>query len=146
MKQLKVIYIAGPYRAPTEWLVMQNICRAEDAALFVWQNGGVALCPHKNSAHFGGALNESTDDVWLRGGLELMHRCDAVWLIHGWQDSSGSCAEKAQAMRWQMPILESEDDVLKFLGYKKSVLTSISSQGTVTDVSDNDLYAFPIHF
>ena len=61
---MKIIYIAGKYRAKTEWEVVQNIRAAEDAAIFVWQHGAAALCPHKNTAMFGG-IPGCPDNVWL---------------------------------------------------------------------------------
>ncbi len=109
---LKVIYIAGPYRADAEWQVVQNIRRAEEAALFVWRCGGVALCPHKNTALFGGAC---PDDVWLRGDLELLSRCDAVYAIGRWDLSMGALQEVGFAQRKGMPVLYTEEDVQEFL-------------------------------
>src|SRR4051812_24706808 len=47
--RMKLIYIAGPYRAATEWQVVQNIRRAEALALAVWQSGAACICPHKNT-------------------------------------------------------------------------------------------------
>lgn len=70
-----LVYIAGPYRAPTEWEVLGNIRRAEEVALRVWKAGAACICPHKNTAFFGGA---APDDVWLTGDLEMVRRCDAV--------------------------------------------------------------------
>lgn len=109
---LKVIYIAGPYRADTEWGVVQNIRKAEQAALFVWRCGGVALCPHKNTALFGGAL---PDDVWLRGDLELLSRCDAVWMVGEWGESAGAQAELRYAFEHGIPVLYDEEQVQTWL-------------------------------
>lgn len=110
--RLKVIYIAGPYRADTEWGVVQNIRKAEEAALFVWRCGGVALCPHKNTALFGGAC---PDDVWLRGDLELLSRCDAVWMIGEWGESAGAQAEVQYAFEYGIPVLYDEEQVQAWL-------------------------------
>ena len=37
---MKVVYVAGPYRASTEYQVLQNIRKAEEVALHVWRAGG----------------------------------------------------------------------------------------------------------
>lgn len=100
---MKVVYIAGPYRATTERGVAENIRRAGDAALSVWKAGMVALCPHMNTAFFGGAC---ADEVWLLGDLELMRRCDAVLLVEGWERSSGTKAEVNLAKREGTPVFE----------------------------------------
>jgi len=113
--RLRVIYIAGPYRSKTEYGVRTNIRNAEQHALFVWANGGVALCPQKNTAGFGGAIGNS-EHIWLDGDLELIRRCDAVYIIPGWEESKGTKAEIDFAHNIGIPVLESRDDVLKFLG------------------------------
>ncbi len=114
--RLKVIYISGPYRDPRgEYYVRQNIRNAEDEALFVWANGGVALAPHKNTAGLGGALGPC-EDIWLSGDLELLYRCDAIYLIDGWERSSGALAEFEAAREVGLPVLASQDEVLQFLG------------------------------
>jgi nucleoside 2-deoxyribosyltransferase len=97
----KVIYIAGPYRAANEWGVNCNIRAAEAAALAVWRLGEVALCPHKNTAFFGGAADDS---LWLAGDLVLLARCDAVLLVEGWETSSGTIDEVIFAINRRIPV------------------------------------------
>jgi hypothetical protein len=87
---MKVIFISGAYRHKTEWQLEEHIRKAEDAALRLWQLGWVVICPHKNTAHFGGACD---DKVWLEGDLELLRRSDAIYLLSRWQQSVGACAE-----------------------------------------------------
>ena len=99
--RLKVIYILGKYRAATEWGVEQNIQAAEQAALYVWQLGGVALCPHKNTAHFGGAC---PDETWLAGYLEMLRRCDAAYAMVDWRESKGATAEVELAESLGLPV------------------------------------------
>ena len=114
-KKYQVIYIAGPYRDDRgEYYVRQNIRRAEAAALSVWQNGGVAICPHKNSSGLNGALGIQ-DDVWLYGYLELLRRSDAIWLLESWQNSQGATMEMEFARRNDIPLFYTERDVIEFL-------------------------------
>ena len=113
MDHLPVIYIAGKYRdARGEWYVEQNIRAAEKEALFVWGIGGVALCPHKNTAFFGGACD---DFVWLMGDLELLSRCDAVYAIDGYRESKGAVQEVEYAKNDNMPVFYSRDEVQAFI-------------------------------
>ena len=111
---MKVIYIAGPYRNKSEYEVSENIRIAGWYALHVWKLGGVALCPHKNTAFFGGAHNIS-DDVWLRGDLELLNRCDAIYVTSTWQDSSGAKAEVQFALDHNIPVLYSFIELIEYL-------------------------------
>lgn len=111
---MKVIYIAGPYRAPSEWEVRMNIREAEHHALMVWQYGAVALCPHKNTAGFGGAPG-CIDDTWLQGDLELLKRCDALWAITGWRDSTGATREVEYAREHHIHCLFSIQEMIDFI-------------------------------
>ncbi len=80
---MKVIYVAGPFRGPNAWAIEQNIRRAEEIALVLWQTGKCAvICPHTNTRFYQGAAD---DQVWLDGDLELLRRSDAVCVVPGWK-------------------------------------------------------------
>lgn len=114
---MKLIYIAGPYRANCEYEVKRNIDEAEKAALWVWGHGGAAICPHKNTAFLGGALGIE-DKTWLVGDLEILKRCDAVYAMAGWRRSQGATAEVEFARRQGIPVFEQlshEGLLLEFL-------------------------------
>ena len=102
MTNKKIIYIAGSYRADTEWGVKQNIDKAEAVALKYWKKGYAVYCPHKNCGFFGGAC---PDSVWLEGGIEFLSRCDCIVMMIGWEKSSGSRAEHKFAIDNGMTIL-----------------------------------------
>ena len=68
---MKIVYVAGPYRGPTESDVVRNIRNAEAVAQRIWQGNHPALCPHKNTALFGGLC---PDEVWLKGDLEMLRQ------------------------------------------------------------------------
>jgi len=104
----KVVYIAGPHRAANEWGVNLNIRAAEEAALAVWRLGEIALCPHKNTAFFGGAADDS---LWLAGDLMLLARSDAVLLVDGWENSSGTIEEVLFAIEHRIPVFTSINSV-----------------------------------
>ena len=99
---MKVLYIAGPYRAQTEWELERNIRHAEEVALIGWQLGYAVFCPHKNTAHFGGSCS---DDVWLDGTMEFLRRSDAVCMLSTWQASVGARAELEEARRLGLDII-----------------------------------------
>jgi hypothetical protein len=98
---MKVIYIAGRFRGKTAWDVEQNIRRAEDVAFNVACLGAMPLCPHTNTRFFDGTL---TAEFWLSGTMELMKRCDAVFLVSGYEDSEGSKEEVVKALELNMPV------------------------------------------
>jgi hypothetical protein len=115
---MKIVYIAGPYRGISEHAVRMNIRRAEEEALFVWSEGGAAMCPHKNTAGFGGAYG-IPDETWLAGDLELLARCDAIYPIQEWMYSSGAKVEVQFAREHGIKILYGRDDVRKYLRENK---------------------------
>lgn len=103
--EMKVLYVAGPYRAKTEYQVLQNIREAEAIAVELWKMGFAVICPHKNTAFLGGA-KDMPDSVWLRGDLEIIERCDAIVLSPRWRTSTGTIAEKEHAQKLGIPVLE----------------------------------------
>src|SRR4051794_21675202 len=110
---MKLVYLAGPYRAATEWELIQNIRNAEGLALQVWQSGAACICPHKNTALFGGAADDS---VWLEGDLEMMRRCDAVLCTDDWQRSVGAIEEVRVAKEVGIPVFETIAQLQAWLG------------------------------
>ena len=98
---MRVIYIAGPYRAATPYQVERNIRKAEAMMLLVCELGYAALCPHTMTRYLDGTF---TDEYWLEATLELMRRCDAVVCCNGWENSEGTCGEIAEAERLGLPV------------------------------------------
>jgi nucleoside 2-deoxyribosyltransferase len=106
-RKVKLAYVAGPYRARGEWAVHQNIQRASEIALELWQMGFAVICPHRNTAFFGGA---APDDVWLKGDLEMLSRCDLMVLVPNWDLSSGTQEEIKFAEARNIPIYRWPDE------------------------------------
>ena len=102
MQFIKVVYVAGAFRAKTQWAIMQNVRKAEDASLKLWKLGYAVICPHTMTQHF---QNECQDEVWLKGCLELLTRADAIYLVDGWEKSEGSLAELKLAQEIGLAIL-----------------------------------------
>ena len=115
---MKVIYIAGPYRAPTAWGIALNVRSAERVGLEVARAGAMPLIPHANTAHFHG---ECTDELWVDGTLEMLRRCDAAVFLPGWHHSTGSCGEWAECDRRHMPRLDLERDRLDWPEQKQAI-------------------------
>lgn len=103
---MKLAYIAGPYRAKTEFDVHRNIQLAERAAARAWRSGYAVICPHKNSAYMGGCVD---DAVILEGDLEMMRRCDVVILVGEWFRSEGARAEAWEATNRGMDICDYDE-------------------------------------
>lgn len=101
MRPIKLVYVAGPYRAKTPWEVEQNVRHAEDLALYINQMGALAISPHCMARFFD---RQCTDEFWIEGFAELLRRCDAVIFLIGWEDSEGSKYEHEKAAEWGIPV------------------------------------------
>jgi hypothetical protein len=108
-----LIYVAGPYRAPTTWGIHCNIHKARVWGAELAKLGAYPVIPHSNTAHFDGIAD---DNFWLDGTMQLLHRCDAAIFIEGWRDSSGARAEMERALSVQMPVFEVDAPSHKSLG------------------------------
>ena len=98
----KLIYIAGPYRGATINETVHNIQRAREAAEAVAKAGHYFFCPHLNSALVDGLM---PDSFWLDMDLELLRRCDAIYMMHGWESSAGARKERVVAEGWGKEII-----------------------------------------
>jgi hypothetical protein len=104
VKGVPVLYVAGPYRDRRgEFYVRVNIRLAERVALKLWRLGAAVICPHKNTAGFGGVADDS---VLLLGDIAMLELCHAVVLIPRWRQSSGACAEYEHAVARGIPTFE----------------------------------------
>jgi len=107
---MKVAYVYGPYRPRGIWkhvpilrwlIIARNIRRARKLAIRLWRLGYAVICPHSNTAFFDG---QCADEVWLKGDLELLKRCNIAVGMHGWGDSEGATAEHLCCLEQHIPI------------------------------------------
>lgn len=115
---MKLIYVAGPYRAKTPYAMLLNIQRAQYAAMEVWETGNAALCPHLNSAFFDGLVD---DKNFLDGTMMMMERCDAVLVMEGYDSSEGTKAEINYAKELAIPVFSSLEELIDYKWYEQSV-------------------------
>jgi len=99
---MKLLFISGPYRAPTIEGIKNNIQGAARWAAEYWKKGYAVICPHMNTALFDGIC---PDEVWLAGDLEILRRCDVLFAMPGWEKSEGARAEVAEAIRLGLEII-----------------------------------------
>lgn len=109
---MKVVYVAGPYRADTTWQIECNTRAAEQLALQVWQAGAAAICPHSNSRFFQGS---APDEAFVDGYLEVLRRCDAMLLVVDDKASAGTQGEIAEAKKRGIPIFTSVEQLRRWL-------------------------------
>jgi hypothetical protein len=92
----EVIFISGAYRAKTINDTFANIMHARNAAIRLWSMNFIVICPHLNSFLMDGICDDS---IWLEGDLEILKRCDAIYMLDGWEDSEGARKELGLAIK-----------------------------------------------
>jgi len=96
--------------------VVQNIRKAEKLARKVWLAGHAAICPHLNTAHWGGDL---TWEDFLLGDLAIISRCDAMLVVPGWINSKGTYTEIGFAEQNNIPVFYSLGELLNDERFEK---------------------------
>jgi len=94
---MRLIYIAGRYRGKTEHEVHNNIQTADwyGAELTRKYPKYFFVIPHKNTAGYGGL---QPDHYFLTGTLEILKRCDGIYMLPFWTESEGARQEYEYAM------------------------------------------------
>jgi len=111
-KRQIVVYISGKYSGDVE----ANISVAREKAIQLWDAGYVALCPHLNTAHF----NENgpcTYDDFIEGDLQLLSRCDVIYMLEGWDESKGAKIERDFAMMNGIHICYNDKELQEYYEY-----------------------------
>ncbi|AHF74807.1 hypothetical protein SOPEG_3573 [Candidatus Sodalis pierantonius str. SOPE] len=86
--QAKVIYIAGPMTGKPDF----SRTTFSLAAVRLSAQGAIPL----NPAMLPGGLSEAD---YMRIGLAMLQCAEGIYLLDGWQDSVGACAEVALAKK-----------------------------------------------
>lgn len=98
---MRIVYVAGPFTSTDSWTREQNTRKAEDLGFLVAQAGAMPLIPHANTRFFDGL---KTPEFWYEGTLELLRRCDAIAIVHGFETSKGTKREIEEAGKLSVPI------------------------------------------
>ena len=97
---MKMLYIAGKYRANSREGVEQNIRVAAKYAEKYWKLGYAVICPHTNTWTM-----EGEEKTFLRGDIEFLMKCDVIVMLPDWVESAGSRAEHEVAIRCHLQII-----------------------------------------
>jgi hypothetical protein len=108
---MRIVYIAGRYSGNTLDEVARNIDEARTVALMLAERRIPFLCTILQTAHFDSLLAESDPGYgyWIQCSLEVVKRCDAVFLVPNWQQSNGARKEVEYARAYGIPAFEDID-------------------------------------
>jgi hypothetical protein len=105
---LKKIYIAGPYSSDNVLGVLRNMRRGMRLATKVFKAGFAPFCPHLDY-HFTLQAEENNDFTvgdYYNYSMAWLEVSDAVLLLPGWRDSTGTKAEVDRAYELNIPVFE----------------------------------------
>ena len=108
---IKLIYVAGPYRTSDPIEKDLNISAARYIGHKIAKLGLYPVMPTVNTAYFDAV---GDDEFWLDATLELMRRCDAVYVVDGSHESEGVSGEVEEAESLGMPVFYSILDLFEY--------------------------------
>lgn len=113
VKPTKLVYVACSYRTEDPIERELNIKAAQHAGYKLAKAGFYPVMPTVNTAYFD---RIGTDNFWLSATLELMKRCDVVYVVDGSHESSGVKGEIAEAKVIGMPVYIRMEDLIEIEG------------------------------
>ena len=107
---MKIAFISGPFTHEDEIHgIKENINEASKVALKYWRKGYAVICPHKNTSDFQHAKDIS-HEVWYKGDLDILRRCDVIIMVGRWGVSEGAVREHELAKEIGLEIIYDRRD------------------------------------
>jgi len=103
MKKRKLVYVAGKYSAPTDEEIKRNVEHAAKVGLDLIRMGFDVIIPHKNTDGF--HKEDIPYERWMELSLNILSRCDAIYMLKGWRESKGAKKEYEFACNLKLEIL-----------------------------------------
>lgn len=111
---MKLIYIAGPFSGASPEDIELNIASARQCGKLLARKGWMPVIPHANTAGFDTMCPGITYEFWIAGTMELLKRCDAIFMAPGWESSKGARGEREAALDHPMPVFYETSQVPDF--------------------------------
>jgi hypothetical protein len=103
----KLIYVAGPYSGDVE----RNIKRAEEVSIRLIRQGYDVITPHKNTAGYERYEDENINyETWMELSLNILSRCDAIYIMKGSEQSKGTQKEIEFAKQHNIEIINEKEN------------------------------------
>jgi Domain of unknown function (DUF4406) len=113
---MKIVYIAGPYSGANMFEVELNVRQSKRVALQLAQWKIPFFSPVIHTAHFETYLGQLDPgyQYWIDITLEMLKRCDALFMCPGWEQSRGATGEYNFARESKMPVFSEYDELLEW--------------------------------
>ncbi len=102
---IPLLYVAGPYSANETYSEQDHIKRAEQASIQLIKQGFHVITPHKNTDGYEKYEDGNiTFDTWIEMDLNILKRCDGIYLFGEYKKSRGSMIELNCALENNIPV------------------------------------------
>jgi hypothetical protein len=103
-KRKIIVYVSGAYYGKDSGQsIKSNVELAKQAAIELWERGYGVICPHTNS-HFTKEECNCNYDDYLVSYLEIVKRCNVVFMLDNWKESNGASTERQIALENDIPV------------------------------------------
>lgn len=135
---MKLIYISGPLSPKTYegHEVFPTILRNVRRAMIAWWNivyisldergnpRAAPICPHltfylyqEQPPYMSNYIKNNY--FWYTMDLAIIERCDAVYMLDGWENSKGATLEKNHAEKHGIPVFTNLEDLARYFRWIK---------------------------
>lgn len=101
LKEREICYISGKYSSSTSEETQGYVDHANDAGIRLLREGRVPIIPHVNFHFF---PKDITYKQFMLADIEIMKRCDSLYMLNNFEDSRGAKIELWLAKRWNKKI------------------------------------------
>ena len=102
-----LLYVAGPYSANGIYTEQDHIYQAEQVSIQLIKQGFHVITPHKNTDGYEKYEDDKiTFDTWIKMDINILKRCDGIYLFGDFEKSRGAMIELKYARKHTMPIFK----------------------------------------
>ncbi len=102
---IPLLYVAGPYSANGIYTEQDHIYQAEQVSIQLIKQGFHVITPHKNTDGYEKYEDDNiTFDTWIEMDLNILKRCDGIYLFGDYQNSKGAMIELNCALENNIPV------------------------------------------
>jgi hypothetical protein len=104
MKKKTLVYVIGAYSKNDSGDIQEHIKQAEFVSIRLLRAGYHVFTPHKNTANYEWYEDDFiTYRTWIEMDLNILSRCDAIFIMDNAKDSKGSQIEIEFAQSMKIP-------------------------------------------
>lgn len=117
----KIVYLAGKYSGDSKIKIINriqsffNTYKAYKIAKKLWNKNIITICPHSNSFW----MDNSCDyKIFLNGYIEVLKKCDFIYMLPNWMSSNGAILEHKFALQNDIEIFYNIETLIEYFKFK----------------------------